>query len=307
MINFTPTYLEHDVAARFERDINQMYLRVRFKHGGDYDHKYWFERFLEYYNFWNFLCITNELQSGIWIESFRQCFYASKQELMRPGVPPVHVPEYREQLLELILAKLVKIFSVPAFLEELKATEEKHGKLVERYSNAYDEATKHYFDLNKINLFLGYLPDYANYVSILDMAKHIRSFEKFLNQFRYFPVDYLFQYQRVVRLPEKNEYGLLLSLTLNANIYQDRVPIVMMLIQLWYFATESMGMGIELDTEMTAQNHPVGFMFGEFDDVSDFDLLLRQDLTSTAETSTNVRVWPIGFKHFIGRVPHRRG
>ncbi|MDC4617218.1 hypothetical protein OHV66_17330 [Acinetobacter baumannii] len=81
----------------------------------------------------------------------------------------------------------------------------------------------------------------------------------------------------------------------------------MMLIQLWYFATESMGMGIELDTEMTAQNHPVGFMFGEFDDVSDFDLLLRQDLTSTAETSTNVRVWPIGFKHFIGRVPHRRG
>lgn len=75
MINFTPTYLEHDVAARFERDINQMYLRVRFKHGGDYDHRYWFDRFLEYYNLWYFLSITNELYSGIWIESFRQCFY----------------------------------------------------------------------------------------------------------------------------------------------------------------------------------------------------------------------------------------
>ena len=307
MINFTPTYLEHDVAARFERDINQMYLRVRFKHGGDYDHKYWFDRFLEYFNLWHFLCITNELQSGIWIESFRQCFYASKHELMRPGAPPVHVPEYTEQLLELILAKLVKIFSVPAFLEELKAREEKHGKLVEQYSNAYDEATKHYLNTDKINLYLGYLPDYANYVSILDMAKHIKSFEKLLNQFRYFPVDYLYQYQRVVRLPEKSEYGLLLSLTLNANIYQSKAPIIMMLIQLWYFATESMGMGVDLDVEMAAQTHTVGLMFGEFDDTSDFDLLLRHDLTSTAETSTHVRVWPATFKHFIGRVPRRRG
>ncbi|MCT9166191.1 hypothetical protein B9X71_07835 [Acinetobacter baumannii] len=307
MIKFTPTYLEHDVAARFERDINQMYLRVRFKQGGDYDHKYWFDRFLEYFNLWHFLCITNELQSGIWIESFRQCFYASKHELMRPDAPPVHVPEYTEQLLELILAKLVKIFSVPAFLEELKAREEKHGKLVEQYSNAYAEATKHYYNTNKINLFFGYLPDYANYVSILDMAKHIKSFEKFMNQFRYFPVDYLYQYQRVVRLPEKYEYGLLLSLTLNANIYPSKAPIIMMLIQLWYFATESMGMGIDLDIAMTAQTHPVGLMFGEFDDKSDFDLLLRHDLTSTAETSTHVRVWPATFKHFIGRVPRRRG
>jgi len=32
------------------------------------------------------------------------------------------------QLIALILAKLVKIFSVPVFLEELKAKEEKHGK-----------------------------------------------------------------------------------------------------------------------------------------------------------------------------------
>ncbi|MEM9994332.1 MAG: hypothetical protein AAGE79_09380 [Acinetobacter pittii] len=307
MINFTPTYLEHDVAARFERDINQMYLRVRFKHGGDYDHKYWFDRFLEYFKLWHFLCITNELQSGIWIESFRQCFYASKHELMRPDAPPVHVPEYTEQLLELILAKLVKIFSVPEFFEELKAREENHVKLVEQYSNAYDEATKHYLNTDKINLYLGYLPDYANYVSILDMAKHIKSFEKLLNQFRYFPVDYLYQYQRVVRLPEKNEYGLLLSLTVNASIYQSKAPIIMMLIQLWYFATESMGMGVDLDVEMAAQTHPVGLMFGEFDDTSDFDLLLRHDLTSTAETSTHVRVWPATFKHFIGRVPRRRG
>lgn len=307
MINFTPTYLEHDVAARFELDINQMYLSVRFKQGGDYDHKYWFERFLEYHKLWSFLCISNELQSGIWIESFRKCFYASKQELMRPALHPVNMSEYTAQLLELILAKLVKIFSLPSFLEELKARKEKHGKTIEQYSNAYDEATKHYFNLNKINLFLGYLPDYANYVSILDMAKHIKSFERLLKQFRFFPVEYLFQYQRVVRIPEKSEYGLLLSLTLNANIYQDRVPIVLMLIQLWHFATENMGMSIDLDIEMTAQNNPIELMFGEFDDVSDFDSLLRQDLLNTAETSTHVRVWPMAFKHFIGRVPYRRG
>ncbi|MGQ1309267.1 hypothetical protein ACT4WM_06590 [Acinetobacter baumannii] len=48
-----------------------MYLRIRFKQAGDYDHKYWFERFLEYYELWNFLCITSALQSGIWIGSFR--------------------------------------------------------------------------------------------------------------------------------------------------------------------------------------------------------------------------------------------
>ncbi|MGQ1309266.1 hypothetical protein ACT4WM_06595 [Acinetobacter baumannii] len=81
----------------------------------------------------------------------------------------------------------------------------------------------------------------------------------------------------------------------------------MMLMQLWYSATESMGMDIDLDIEMTPQTHPVGFMFGEFDDESDFDLLLCQDLTSTVETLTHVRVWPIPFKHFIGRVPRRRG
>ncbi|MEN8336412.1 hypothetical protein ABFO74_00270 [Acinetobacter baumannii] len=306
MINFTPTYLEHDVAARFERDINEMYLRVRHKHGGDYDHKYWFDRFLEYYNLWHFLCITNELYSRIWIESFRQCFYASKQEMMRPGAHPVHAPEYREQLLELILAKLVKIFSVPAFMDELKAKDEKHGKAVEQYSNAYYEATKHYHNLNKINLFLGYQPDYTSCVSILEMAKHIKSFERLLIQYNYFPVDYLYQYQRVVRLPEKREYGMLFSLTLNGNIYQDTAPIIRMLAQLWHFATESSGMGIDLNVEMTAQSHPVGFMFGEFDDESDFDFLLRQDLASTAETSTHVRVWPIAFKHFIGRAPRRR-
>lgn len=234
-------------------------------------------------------------------------FIFGKQEMMQPSAHPVHTQEYKEQLLELILTKLVKIFSVPAFLEELKAKEEKHGKAVEQYSNAYYEATKHYHNLNKINLFLGYLPEYANCVSILEMAKHIKSFERFLNQFNYFPVDYLYQYQRVVRLPEKHEYGMLLSLTLNANIYSNPTPIIMMLMQLWHFATESSGIGIDLNVEMTAQTHPVGFMFGEFDDESDFDLLLRQDLTSTAETSTHVRVWPIAFKHFIGRVPRRRG
>lgn len=36
-----------------------------------------------------------------------------------------------------------------------------------------------------------------------------------------------------------------------------------------------MGMGIDLDIEMTAQTYPVGFIFDEFDDQSDFELLLR--------------------------------
>ncbi|WHA53404.1 hypothetical protein [Acinetobacter pittii] len=41
--------------------------------------------------------------------------------------------EYKEQLLELILAKLEKIFSVLDFLEQLKAKENKQGKTVEQY------------------------------------------------------------------------------------------------------------------------------------------------------------------------------
>lgn len=85
----------------------------------------------------------------------------------------------------------------------------KHAKRVEHYQKAYQQATKHHHALNKINLFLGYLPGYTSVTSIFNVAKDIRQFELLLGQYGYFPFDYLFQYQRVVQLAENGEYGML--------------------------------------------------------------------------------------------------
>ncbi|MEN8975138.1 hypothetical protein [Acinetobacter baumannii] len=305
MTGFSLTYLEHQTAPRFEHDIHQMYQRIRFKQGGDFDSKFWFDRLFAYFHDWSLLCMRMEFYSGIWIESFRRCYFASRSELPAPYTNQMDFEQYKARLIELILSKLVKIFSLPAILEEIKKKNEQHRKTVVRYQEEYDEATEHYYNLNKINLFLGYQPEYANNISIIELNEHIRSLIKYLHNPKYYPIDYLFQYQRIIRLPNTNEYGLLFSMTLNGNIYSDVSAMIQMIMQSWIWATQRQGMGIDLETEDAQKNHPLAFMFGEFDDQNDLESLLQRDIVSTTEDSINVRVWPVAFKHFIARAPKR--
>lgn len=291
------TYLEHEIAPRLERDIHELYLNIREKRGGEYNSQYWLERLLGYIQDWHMLFVTNEYYFGIWLDKLRSCYLASQCELKIWGVSDV---EQSKKLLTLILTKLESIFRSVYILEELKDKTEKHIKQIERYQNEYAIATEHCYNLNKINVLCAYQPEYAHEVSIFTMAEHIRTFNKYIKQRQYFPTGYLYWYKRVVRIPVQDQYVMILSLTVNSHIFNDLSHSLERLQHLWSFATGYTGALIDIQDETQKNHELVCQLFSEFDDQEDLDGLLKRDIVNTSKDSMGVRVWPLGFKHFIG-------
>lgn len=296
------TYLEHHIAPRLERDINELYLNIRFKRGGEYNAQYWQKRLLEYIQDWHLLFVTNDFHYRIWLEKLMACYRASQIEL---NILSIRDPERAKQLVAAILKKLELIFLSVDILEELKEKNTKYLKQIERYQEEYNQATKYCYDLNKISVVCAYQPDIASTMSIQKVTEHIRIFNKFLKQESHFPVKYLYWYRRVVRLPDTNEYVMLLSLTLNEQIYSNTSFYIQRLQELWSFATAYTGVMIDLQDETQLGNHVISSIFCEFDDQDDLDSLFKRDITNTDKDSMNVRVWPVGFKHFIGSSPSK--
>lgn len=293
----TVTHLEHHTAPRLEHDIHTLFLNIRYQRGEKYDTDYWLHRLSGYIQEWSLLFITNEFYYGFWLEIFMGCYRASKFELNILGVKD---EAQVQNLVGLILIKLEKIFQGAEILEEIKRKNEKHLKQIERYQKEYDQVTEYCFDLNKINVVCAYRSDTACHISILDMNKHIQIFNKHLKLKKYFPMQYLYWYRRVVRIPEKNQYVMVLSLTVNARIYTDTSFYLDRLKELWQFATGYEGIVIDLLDDDSQSHELVSQIFTEFDDQDDVTSLLERDVVNTDESSKSVRIWPIGFKHFIG-------
>lgn len=290
------TSLEHQIAPRLEFDIHELFLSIRSKRG-DYDVNHWHTRLLENIQNWDFLFVTNDYRYGFWLEALMNCYRASQFE---SGIRDIRDPEQAKKLITMTLAKLERIFLSAEILEELKEQNERHVKQVQRYQDEYDKVTQYCFDLNKINLICAYQPELAGTISILEMNKHIQHFNKHLKQQEYFPVNYLYWYRRVIRIPEKNQYIMLLSITVNARIYSDTSYYVDRLNALWSFSTGFNGMVIDLNNESNYSHELVSQLFTEFDDQEDLDDLLKRDIVNISKDSMGVRVWPLGFKHFIG-------
>lgn len=293
----TLTSLEHQIAPRLEQDIHQLFLSIRYKQGGEYHAHDWCERLLNNINAWHLLFASNDYRYGFWLETMMQCYRASQVE---SGIRDIRNPEQAKKLVVMSLAKLERIFLSAEILEELKEQNERHVKQIQRYQDEYDKVTQYCFDLTKINVICAYQPEFAENISILQMQKHIQIFNKHLKQREYFPVSYLYCYRRVVRLPEKNQYVMILSLTLNAHIYADTSSYLQRLQQLWGVATAYTGMVIDLQDENNYSHELVSQMFCEFDDRDDLKSLLKRDIVNSSKDSMAVRVWPVGFKHVLG-------
>jgi hypothetical protein len=292
----TFTSLEHQIAPRLECDIHELFLSIRSKRG-DYDVNHWHTRLLENIQSWHLLFATNDYRYGFWLEILMNCYRASQIE---SGIRCVSDKDQANHLIALTLAKLERVFQSADILETLKEQNEKHVKQVQRYQDEYDKVTQYCFDRNKINLICAYQPELASTISILEMNKHIQHFNKHLKQQEYFPVNYLYWYRRVVRILETNQYIMLLSITVNARIYSDISFYVGRLKALWNFSTGFKGMAIDLNNESNYSHELVNQLFTEFDDQHDLDSLLKRDIVNTSKDSMGVRVWPVGFKHFIG-------
>ncbi|NAS06547.1 hypothetical protein GPS47_13330 [Acinetobacter haemolyticus] len=276
----TLTSLEHQIAPRLEQDIHKLFLSIRHKQGGKYHAHDWCERLLSYLNVWHLLFATNDYRYGFWLETMMQCYRASQIE---SGVRDIRNPEQARKLITMTLSKLERIFLSAEILEELKEQNERHVKQIQRYQDEYDKVTQYDFDLNKINLICAYQPEYAENISILQMNEHIRTFNKYLKQRQYFPVSYLYWYRRVVRIPDKNQYVMVLSLTMKARIYTDTSSYSQRLKKLWDFATAYKGMVIDLQDESQYSHELVSQMFSEFDDQDDLDGLLKRDIVNSSE------------------------
>lgn len=293
----TLTTLEHQIAPRLEQDIHKLFLSIRYKQGAEYNAYDWCERLLGYIGVWHLLFATNDYRYGFWLETMMQCYRASQIEL---GIRDFRDPEQAKKLIAMTLVKLEHIFQSAEILEVIKENNEKYVKQIERYQDEYDKVTKYCFDLEKINVICAYQPELADTVSILQINRHIQTFNKYLKQREYFPVSYLYWYRRVVRIPEKNQYVMVVSLTVNARIYMDTSSYLQRLQQLWEFATEYKGMVIDLQDENNDSHELVSQMFSEFDDQDDLDSLLKRDIVNSSKDSMGVRVWPVGFKHLLG-------
>ena len=292
----TFTSLEHQIAPRLECDIHELFLSIRSKRG-DYDVNQWHTRLLADIQSWHLLFATNDYRYGFWLEILMNCYRASQIE---SGIRCLSDKDQASQLVAMTLAKLERVFQSAEILETLKEQNEKHVKQVQRYQDEYDKVTQYCFDRNKINLICAYQPELASTISILEMNKHIQHFNKHLKLQEYFPVNYLYWYRRVIRIPEKNQYIMLLSITVNARIYSDTSYYVDRLNALWNFSTGFKGMAIDLNNESNYSHELVNQLFTEFDDQNDLDSLLKRDIVNTSKDSMGVRVWPVGFKHFIG-------
>ncbi|ENU94273.1 hypothetical protein F971_00170 [Acinetobacter vivianii] len=297
MQQMTLTSLEHQIAPRLEQDIHELFLNIRDKQSGKYQAYIWCERLLSYINVWHLLFATNDYRYGFWLETMMQCYRASQIE---SGIRDIRDPEQAKKLITMTLVKLERTFLSTDILEELKEQNERHIKQIQRYQDEYDKVTQYCFDLIKINVICAYQPEFAENISILKMNKHIQTFNKYLKQLEFFPISYLYWYRRVVRIPEKNQYVMVLSLTVNARIYAETPFYLSRLQQLWSFATEYKGMVIDLQNESNYSHELVSQMFCEFDDRDDLDGLLKRDIVNSSKDSMVVRVWPIGFKHTIG-------
>lgn len=297
MQQMTLTSLEHQIAPRLEQDIHELFLNIRDKQSGKYQAYDWCERLLSYINVWHLLFATNDYRYGFWLETMMQCYRASQVE---SGIRDIRDPEQAKKLITMTLVKLERTFLSADILEELKEQNERHIKQIQRYQDEYDKVTQYCFDLIKINVICAYQPEFAENISILKMNKHIQTFNKYLKQLEFFPVSYLYWYRRVVRIPEKNQYVMVLSLTVNARIYAETPFYLSRLQQLWSFATEYKGMVIDLQNESNYSHELVSRMFCEFDDQDDLDGLLKRDFVNSSKDSMAVRVWPVGFKHFLG-------
>jgi len=296
MQRMTLTSLEHQIAPRLERDIHELFLSIR-NNRGEYDFNHWHTRLLEDIQNWNLIFATNDYRYGFWLETMMNCYRASQFE---SGIRCVSDKDQENHLIALTLAKLERVFQSAEILETLKEQNEKHVKQVQRYQDEYDKVTQYCFDRNKINLICAYQPELASTISILEMNKHIQHFNKHLKLQQYFPINYLYWYRRVIRIPEKNQYIMLLSITVNARIYSDTSFYIGRLNALWNFSTGFQGMVIDLNNESNYSHELVSQLFTEFDDQNDLDGLLKRDIVNTSKDSMGVRVWPVGFKHFIG-------
>lgn len=293
----TLTSLEHQIAPRLEQDIHELFLNIRNKQSGKYQAHDWCERLLSNISVWHLLFATNDYRYGFWLETMMQCYRASQVE---SGIRDVRDQEQAKKLVALTLFKLERIFLSADILEELQEQNERHIKQIQRYQDEYDKVTQYCFDLTKINVICAYQPECAENISILQMNEHIRIFNKHLKQQEYFPVSYLYWYRRVVRIPDKNQYVMVLSLTVNARIYVETPFYLSRLQQLWSFATKYSGMVIDLQDESNYSHELVSQMFCEFDDRDDLDRLLKRDIVNSGKDSMAVRVWPVGFKHVLG-------
>ncbi|MDH2522830.1 hypothetical protein [Acinetobacter baumannii] len=293
----TLTILEHQIAPRLEQDVHKLFLSIRYKQGGEYNAYDWCERLLSYINLWHLLFATNDYRYGFWLETMMQCYSVSQIEL---GIRDIRDPEQAKKLIAMTLVKLERIFLSAEILEELKEQNEKYVKQIQRYQDEYDKVIRYSFDLDKINVICAYQPELADTVSILHMNRHIQTFNKYLKQREYFPVSYLYWYRRIVRIPEKNQYVMVLSLTVNARIYMDTSFYLQRLEELWRFSTEYTGIMIDIQDENNQSHKLVSRMFTEFDDQDDLDSLLKRDIVNSSKDSMAVRVWPVGFKHVLG-------
>lgn len=293
----TLTSLEHQIAPRLEQDIHELFLNIRNKQSGKYQAHDWCERLLSYINVWHVLFATNDYRYGFWLETMMQCYRASQVE---SGIRDIRDPEQAKKLITMTLVKLERIFLSAEILEELKEQNERHVKQIQRYQDEYDKVTQYCFELTKINVICAYQPEFAENISILQMNEHIWAFNKHLKKLEYFPLSYLYWYRRVVRLPENNQYAMVLSLTVNARIYAESPFYLIRLQQLWGFATKYTGMVIDLQDEQNYSHELVSQMFCEFDDRDDLEGLLKRDILNSSKDSMTVRVWPIRFKHFLG-------
>ncbi|MCH7391176.1 hypothetical protein [Acinetobacter dispersus] len=297
MQQMTLTSLEHQIAPRLEQDIHELFLNIRDKQSGKYQAYDWCERLLSYINVWHLLFATNDYRYGFWLETMMQCYRASQVE---SGIRDICDPEQAKKLITMTLVKLERTFLSADILEELKDQNERHVKQIQRYQDEYDKITQYCFDLIKINVICAYQPEFAENISILQMNKHIQTFNKYLKQLEFFPVSYLYWYRRVVRIPDKNQYVMALSLTVNARIYAETPFYLSRLQQLWSFATQYRGMVIDLQDESNYSHELVSQMFCEFDDRDDLDGLLKRDIVNSSKGSMAVRIWPVGFKHVLG-------
>ena len=293
--------IEHIVAPRLEADVKALYIELRF--GGNTNPAemrsndsvifvHWFKVFFEYVQEWKMLIFaTNDADLSFWCNEFKKAYISAQLKLKHNCLGfDNESPQEIKELIESILEVLISLFRSTGFMEQIHKANNAYAKTIERYKDAYIEATKCSVDAIDLKFYLQISDRLDRYYSITELGPLLARFNKGIQKQAWYKSTVLLQYYHIVRDSTRNKYVIRFYLTCHNAFYNPTIDYAGLVLKQWQAETHYSGELLELSEYSNTGDKFNPFNF-EDDDIFPYKEPMNplDDLSSLPDSLTSMK------------------
>ncbi|MCJ8161980.1 hypothetical protein [Acinetobacter zhairhuonensis] len=296
-------HIEHVVAVELQQTIHQYYQAVR-TDKAQFDPAFWLQRLSLLVPQFQSVCIyQSQFEFDIWLSCFMVCYQQSLLEMKIQYLPKPSESTF-DQFIIILMQKLEKQFTSVNIREQLKQRDEIEAKQQEKEIERYHRVTQFVHEPIPVHFFCRYHPEVVSQISILEMAMHIKSFEKGLQRI-FEQYGCIYSYRSIFRDAQQQQNVAVYSLAFNTKLMNQagHEHLIVLLNQLWQQSSSGYGYPLEIDSMHAWQDRlidPVSLLLRQVEGLSIEDMI-QHKLSMVGENIEEVVIRPRRFKLTQGK------